>query len=159
MTELRLIKKYPNRRLYDTAESRYVTLMEVKDLISQAVPFKVVDNQSEMDITRSILLQIILELESAGQPLFSVELLERFIRLYGDPTQAAFSSFLDQSLDFFMRQQRAMGEQLQSLWGLNPMDFWLKLGEKSLSLGKETSAPPPGQAGDTAGDTDPGKPA
>ena len=94
MSNERLIKKYPNRRLYDTEESRYITLAEVKDLVMNAVAFRVVDSQNEADITRAILLQIIMEQEAGGNPLFTAAMLERFIRFYGDTAQAAFTTFL-----------------------------------------------------------------
>lgn len=137
MADERLIKKYPNRRLYDTEESRYVTLAEVKELVMRDVPFRVIDSQNEQDITRGILLQIIMEQESGGQPLFTASMLERFIRFYGDATQAAFSSFLEQSLDIFVKQQRAISEQMQSMWGNNPMEFWMKLGQQNMTLWQE----------------------
>ena len=78
----RIIKKYPNRRLYDTEKSQYVTLQQIRDLVLEEVPFVVIDQKSEDDITRSILLQIILEQESETNPLFSNDNLERFIRYY-----------------------------------------------------------------------------
>lgn len=137
MTTERLIKKYPNRRLYDTDESRYITLAEVKDLVMRAVPFRVVDSQSETDITRAILLQIIMDQESSGSPLFTATMLERFIRFYGDTTQAAFTAFLDQSLDLFIKQQRMFSEQMQGVWSGNPMDFWMKLGQQNMGFWKD----------------------
>ena len=137
MTTERLIKKYPNRRLYDTEESRYITLAEVKDLVMHAVLFRVVDSQSEADITRAILLQIIMEQEAGGNPLFTANMLERFIRFYGDTTQAAFTTFLDQSLDLFVKQQRMLTEQMQGVWTGNPMDFWMKLGQQNKNFWKD----------------------
>lgn len=137
MDSPRLIKKYPNRRLYDTEESRYVTLDDIKALVMDSSPFKVVDNQTEEDITRMILLQIIMEQESSGKPLFSADVLGRFIRFYGDSTQAAFTGFLEQSLDFFLTQQRQLSGQLQSLWSQNPVDFWLKVSERNIALFKD----------------------
>ncbi len=137
MTSERLIKKYPNRRLYDTEESRYITLSEVKDLVMRAVAFRVVDSQSEADITRPILLQIIMEQEASGSPLFTATMLERFIRFYGDTTQAAFTAFLDQSLDLFIKQQRMFNEQMKGAWGENPMDFWMKLGQQNINFWKD----------------------
>lgn len=137
MTTERLIKKYPNRRLYDTEESRYITLAEVKDLVMRSQSFRVVDSQSEADITRAILLQIIMEQEASGSPLFTATMLERFIRFYGDTTQAAFSTFLDQSLDLFIKQQRMFSEQMRGVWGGNPMDFWMKLGQQNMSFWKD----------------------
>lgn len=141
MTSERLIKKYPNRRLYDTEESRYVTLAEVKQLVMRAIPFRVVDSQTEEDLTRAILLQIIMEQESGGAPLFTAAMLERFIRFYGDTAQAAFTTFMDQSLDMFVKQQRLFSERMQDAMGDgNPMAFWLKLGEQNMALWKDLEA-------------------
>ncbi|MBM4180042.1 MAG: polyhydroxyalkanoate synthesis repressor PhaR [Betaproteobacteria bacterium] len=137
MSNERLIKKYPNRRLYDTEESRYITLAEVKELVMRSVPFKVVDSQNEQDITRGILLQIIMEQEAGGSPMFTATMLERFIRFYGDTAQAAFTNFLDQNLDLFLKQQRMFSEHMQGIWSGNPMDFWLKLGQQNMSFWKD----------------------
>ncbi|MEW5786845.1 MAG: polyhydroxyalkanoate synthesis repressor PhaR [Pseudomonadota bacterium] len=133
----RLIKKYPNRRLYDTEESRYITLAEVKDLVMRAIPFKVVDSQTEDDITRTILLQIIMEQEAGGSPLFTAAMLERFIRFYGDTAQSTFIAFLEQSLDLFVKQQRMLTEQMQGIWNGNPMDFWMKMGQQNMNFWKD----------------------
>lgn len=133
MSDARIIKKYPNRRLYDTAESRYITLAEVKDLVMQGIEFKVVDSQTEQDLTRSILLQIIMEQEAGGQPLFTSSMLARFIRFYGDAAQNTLTAFLDQGLDFFLAQQRTVNEQVKGMLGSNPVDFWLKMGQQNMS--------------------------
>ena len=85
--EIRLIKKYPNRRLYDTATSSYITLADVKQLVLDQVVFKVIDAKSDEDLTRSILLQIILEEESAGAPMFTSDMLSQIIRFYGNAMQ------------------------------------------------------------------------
>lgn len=137
MSTERLIKKYPNRRLYDTEESRYITLGEVKDLVMRAIPFKVVDSQTEQDITRPILLQIIMEQEAGGTPLFTAAMLERFIRFYGDSAQAALTTFLDQGLDLFMKQQHMLSEQMRGVWNTNPMEFWLKIGQQNMGFWKD----------------------
>ena len=137
MTSERLIKKYPNRRLYDTEESRYITLSEVRELVTRAIPFRVVDSQTEEDLTRAILLQIIMEQETGGSPMFTAPMLERFIRFYGDTAQAAFTTFLDQNLDLFVKQQRMITEQMQGMWSGNPMDFWLKLGQQNMGFWKD----------------------
>ncbi len=140
MSEERLIKKYPNRRLYDTEESRYITLLEVKDLVMRGIAFKVVDSQSEQDITRAILLQIILEQEAAGQPLFTTDMLAQFIRFYGDTAQSAFTTFLEQGLDFFLKQQQAMAEQVKGLITANPMDVWVKMGQSNMQFWNDIEA-------------------
>jgi len=124
MAEERIIKKYPNRRLYDTAQSCYITLSDVRDLVLAETPFRVIDRQSGDDITRSILLQIIMEQESGGQPLFSAEVLEQFIRNYSDTTRKGFTEYMRQSVDLFTSQQDTMREQMQEsiLQGLQPKD-------------------------------------
>ena len=132
MAAERLIKKYPNRRLYDTAESRYITLDEVRQMVLDEVPFKVVDRQSDEDITRNILLQIIMEQESGGEPMFSADLLSRFIRNYGEAAQNGFSEYLETSLRFFTEQQQVMHEQMGKVLEGTPMDYWMKLGEKNM---------------------------
>ncbi len=130
----RLIKKYPNRRLYDTTESRYITLDEVRQMVLQEMPFKVVDRQSNEDITRNILLQIIMEQESGGEPLFSADVLSRFIRNYGEAAQSGFAEYLDNSLRFFNEQQQALQEQVGKALESTPMDYWVKLGEQNMKL-------------------------
>lgn len=132
MAAERLIKKYPNRRLYDTAESRYITLDEVRTMVLNETAFKVVDRQSNEDITRNILLQIIMEQESGGQPLFSADILSRFIRNYGEAAQSGFSEYLDTSLRFFTEQQKTVQEQVGKVLGGTPMDYWMKLGEQNI---------------------------
>ena len=134
MPNERLIKKYPNRRLYDTSESRYITLDEVREMVLQEIPFKVVDRQSEEDITRNILLQIILEQESGGTPLFTADVLSRFIRNYGEATRDGFTEYLDTSLRFFSEQQNAIQQQMGKALEGTPMDYWMKLGEQNMKL-------------------------
>lgn len=130
----RLIKKYPNRRLYDTKESRYITLDEVREMVLKEIPFKVVDRQSEEDITRNILLQIIMEQESGGSPLFTADVLSRFIRNYGEATRAGFTEYLDTSLRFFSEQQSSIQEQMGKALEGTPMDYWMKLGEQNMQI-------------------------
>lgn len=135
--EVRLIKKYPNRRLYDTEESKYIKLTQVRDLIMQDIPFKVVDSQSNEDITRNILLQIILEQESESNPLFSNENLQHFIQYYSDNTRQGFSGFMEQSLNFFHEQQEMMQSQMKDMMGMNPMKYWSDMGEKNMEMWKD----------------------
>ena len=141
MAAERLIKKYPNRRLYDTAESRYITLDEVRQMALEEVPFKVIDRQSDEDITRNILLQIIMEQESGGAPLFSADVLARFIRNYGAAAQNGFSEYLETSLRFFTEQQQAMQEQMGKVLEGTPMDYWMKLGEQNMKAWQDMFNP------------------
>jgi polyhydroxyalkanoate synthesis repressor PhaR len=116
-TEVRTIKKYPNRRLYDTKVSRYITLEEVRQLVMNGVKFRVEDKRTREDITRSILLQVIAEQEEGGDPIFTSELLTHIIRFYGDPMQPSISRYLELSIQLFAQNHQAFTEQLRDLVG------------------------------------------
>ena len=119
MNDIRIIKKYPNRRLYDTNVSRYITLEEVRQLVLSNVKFRVEDKRTREDITRSILLQVISEQEEGGNgnPIFSSELLTHIIRFYGDPMQTSISRYLELSMQLFLDQNHNFAEQLRGLLG------------------------------------------
>jgi len=116
---VRLIKKYPNRRLYDTKTSSYITLADVKQMVLKQEEFQVVDAKSNDDLTRQILLQIILEEESAGAPMFSSDLLSQMIRSYGSAMQGFMGSYLEKNLEGFQQMQKALQDQSQKLYGDN----------------------------------------
>jgi len=97
----RLIKKYPNRRLYDTQTSTYITLADVKQLVMDTEDFKVIDAKSGDELTRSILLQIILEEETGGVPMFSSSMLSQIIRYYGHAMQGMMGSYLEKNVQAF----------------------------------------------------------
>jgi polyhydroxyalkanoate synthesis repressor PhaR len=120
MSESRIIKKYPNRRLYDTEESRYITLADIRRLVLDKIDFVVIDKKSEDDITRSILLQVISEQEEAGEPLFSRDFLSQAIRSYGT-MQGLVSSYMEQSLKLFMGQQQQMRDRIKGVVGVDPV--------------------------------------
>jgi polyhydroxyalkanoate synthesis repressor PhaR len=120
-TDKRIIKKYPNRRLYDTAESKYVTLSDVRHLVLDGVSFCVIDKKSGEDITRSILLQIIIEQEDDGDPMFSTEVLEQMIGFYGKSVQGQAGDFIQSSLKLFQEQQQRFQEQLTDAIQSNPL--------------------------------------
>eukprot|EP01041_Mallomonas_annulata_P030216 gene30216-52323_t len=103
---VRVIKKYPNRRLYDTDTSSYITLAEVKTLVMDNEPFVVRDAKSNDDLTRSILLQIILEEEASGVPMFSTDVLAQIIRFYGHAMQGMMGSYLEKNVQAFTDIQR-----------------------------------------------------
>lgn len=107
----RLIKKYPNRRLYDTQTSSYITLGDVKQLVLDNEAFQVVDAKSGEDLTRSILLQIILEEETAGSPIFTSSMLSQIIRFYGNAMQSIMGTFLEKNLQAFMDIQGSFQDQ------------------------------------------------
>ncbi len=112
---VRTIKKYPNRRLYDTQTSSYVTLAEIKKLVMAASPMVVVDAKTGEDLTRSILLQIILEEESAGVPMFSEAVLSNIIRFYGHAMQGHMGSYLESHVQSFMDWQSKLSESSPAL--------------------------------------------
>ena len=113
----RLIKKYPNRRLYDTKTSTYITLADVKKLVMQGQDFQIVDDKTKEDLTRSILLQIILEEENGGAPMFSSDILTQFIRSYGSAMQGMLGAYLERNMQLFGEIQKRMQEQSQKLYG------------------------------------------
>jgi polyhydroxyalkanoate synthesis repressor PhaR len=123
----RIIKKYPNRRLYDTETSSYITLQDVKKLVLGNVDFRVEDAKSKEDLTRSILLQIILEEESAGAPMFSCDMLSQIIRFYGHAMQGMMGTYLEKNIQTFMEIQKKLQDQSRQIYGQNPMlssDAW-----------------------------------
>lgn len=108
---MRIIKKYPNRRLYDTATSGYITLADVKQMVVENTPFQVRDAKSNEELTRAILLQIILEEEAAGVPMFSNDMLAQMIRFYGGAMQGVVGGMFEQNVRAFMDFQKKMAEQ------------------------------------------------
>ena len=116
---MRLIKKYPNRRLYDTKTSSYITLADVKQMVLKQEEFQVVDAKSGDDLTRQILLQIILEEESGGVPMFSSNMLSQLIRSYGNAMQGMMGSYLERNIRAFQDIQKALQEQSQKMYGDN----------------------------------------
>lgn len=127
MASPRIIKKYPNRRLYDTETSTYITLAEVKDLVLQYREFQVQDAKSGEDLTRAILLQIILEEESGGVPMFSTEMLANIIRYYGHSMQGLMGSYLERSIHAFHEAQKRFQEQAQVLMPKVPADAFANM--------------------------------
>lgn len=111
-----VVKKYANRRLYNTASSSYVTLEDLRDMVREGVDFVVLDAKSGDDITRSVLAQIIFEQESRGQNLLPIAFLRRLIRFYGDSLQGFVPSYLEASMETFARQQEAMRERFSTPW-------------------------------------------
>lgn len=107
----RIIKKYPNRRLYDTDTSTYITLSEVKQLVMSRVSFEVRDAKTSEDITRSILLQIILEEEAGGRPMFTAPVLESLIRFYGHAMQGFLGGYLEKNIQSLIEVQTRFAEQ------------------------------------------------
>ena len=110
----RVIKKYPNRRLYDTDTSTYITIAEIKQLVMDSEVFSVVDAKSGEDITRSILLQIILEEEANGSPMFTTPVLSHIIRFYGHAMQGMMGGYLEKNMQALMDMQAPMVQGVMS---------------------------------------------
>ena len=117
---MRIIKKYPNRRLYDTEISSYITLEDIRQLIIEGETFEVREAKSGKDISRSVLLQIIAEHEDIGQPILSAQLLTEIIRFYGDSLQGYIGSYLERSVDIFIDQQQNLRSQVSNIVGQTP---------------------------------------
>jgi polyhydroxyalkanoate synthesis repressor PhaR len=165
MSGERLIKKYANRRLYDASISKHVTLADIRQLIVQGEKIRVVEDKTNEDITRLILLQVIAEQEQFGKPILTTHLLESIIRFYGGPMQDYMTRYLETSVEAFMRQQESMRKQISQVLTAAPppmnamadlarqnMELWTRMQESMLGMlgGKraptpadEASGPPP----------------
>jgi len=129
----RVIKKYPNRRLYDTAQSRYITLSDVRRLVVEKQEFVVVDQKTHEDITRSILLQVIAEQEN-GEPMMSQDFLSQVIRSYGSAMQGFVGSYLENSLKLFANQQQQMRERMNESGATDPFTAFANLTQKNMDF-------------------------
>ncbi len=136
MSQLRIIKKYPNRRLYDTELSSYVTLEDVRQLIIEGEGFEVRDARSGKDLTRSVLLQILAEHEDIGQPIFSTQLLTTVIRFYGDSLQGIIGSYLERSIQVFSEQQQQLRGTLGNLVVQAPWQLLNQLADRNMEIWK-----------------------
>jgi polyhydroxyalkanoate synthesis repressor PhaR len=157
MSNERVIKKYANRRLYDSTESRHVTLDDIRKMIVSGAKVKVVDDKSGEDLTRGVLLQVIAEQDQFGTPVLSTELLESIIRFYGNPVQEMLTRYMEQSVTALARQQDAMrAEMTKALAGpMAPladfarqnMEQWSKIQASMMSAfaGTKPDSAPPGQ--------------
>ena len=131
MSEPRVIKKYPNRRLYDTVESRYITLADIRRLVVDRVDFVVIDKKSQADITRTILLQVISDQEHTGEPVMSQDFLSQVIRTYGGQMQSLVGSYLEQSLKYFTSEQGELSERVKNTVGAEPAEAVSRLSQKN----------------------------
>lgn len=134
MSEERLIKKYANRRLYDASQSRHITLDDIRKLVIEGVKLKVVEDKTNEDITRLILLQVIADQEQFGRPILSTQLLESLIRFYGNSLQGFFSSYLEKSVETFMRQQEVVQTQLSQMISSAPLSTMSELTRQNLEV-------------------------
>lgn len=135
MSKQRIIKKYPNRRLYDTEISKYVTLNDVRQFVIDREAIKVVDAKTKADLTRSVLLQIILEQEEDGEPIMSAEMLEQLIRFYGDPFQHNFASYLENSVKLIAEQRAKVRGKLEQ--AADPFSMMTSLANRNMEVFKE----------------------
>lgn len=137
MASTRVIKKYPNRRLYDTEISSYITIEDVRQLIVDGEEFEVRDARSGDDLTRQVLLQIIAEHEQDGEPVLSTQLLSQIIRFYGDSLQGFMGNYLERSMQVFLDQQAQFRNQVGGMLGQTPWAMMNQLTERNLTLWKE----------------------
>lgn len=128
----RLIKKYANRRLYDTEESRYVTLEDIRALIAMGIDVEVHDETKDEDITRGLLLQIVSEQEYAGRPVLNEQFLTHLIRFYGHPMQDFMGEYLAKSVRAFMSQQQTMQEQFDQALSAASLETMREFAGKNL---------------------------
>ena len=147
MSKERLIKKYANRRLYDASISKHVTLADIRQLIVQGERIRVVEDKTNEDITRLILLQVIAEQEQFGKPILTTQLLESIIRFYGGPMQDFMTRYLESSVEAFMRQQESLQQQISQMLTVAPppmnamaelarqnMELWARMQESMLGM-------------------------
>lgn len=132
MNTRRVIKKYANRRLYDTVDSKHVTLADIRTLIVHGEDIQIVDDTTGDDITRSLLLQIIVDQEQAGQPLLTEYLLAQLIRFYGNPMQGMMADYLQKNVETFVNQQELIQTQMNSVLSATPLHTMRDIMNKNL---------------------------
>lgn len=137
MAEIRIIKKYPNRRLYDTEISSYITIEDVRQLIIDGEEFEVRDAKTGEDLSRAVLLQIIADQEQDGEPMLSTQLLSQIIRFYGDSLQGFMGNYLERSMQVFLDQQQQFRQQMGNLLGQTPWTMMNQLTERNMELWQE----------------------
>lgn len=132
---MRILKKYPNRRLYDTQESVYVTLEDVRMMVLEKSPLQILDSKSGKDLTRSVLLQIISEQEAEGhEPLLTDKVLQQIIRFYGDSMQGVLSRYIEQSIMTFLDQQEMYQRRMREVLNANPIKLMQRLADQNISF-------------------------
>jgi polyhydroxyalkanoate synthesis repressor PhaR len=134
MSEIRIIKKYPNRRLYDTTLSKYITLSDVKELVMTTEEFQIIDAKSKEEITRTILLQIIIEQEEDGAPMLSTNTLEQLIRFYGDPVQGNVARYLEKTFVLLGEQRSDMKNKFSTVITKDPVSMMSDMTKRNLKI-------------------------
>lgn len=137
---VRVIKKYPNRRLYDTEISSYITIEDVRQLVVEGEDFQVRDARTGDDLTRCVMLQIIAEHEQDGEPVLSTQLLSQIIRFYGDSLQCYMGNYLERSMQLFLEEQQSFRQQMGGMLGQTPWAMMNQLTERNLEQWKEFQA-------------------
>lgn len=128
MNKSKIIKKYANRRLYDTEASKHVTLNDIRQMIVQGDDIQIIEDTSGEDITRPLLLQIIVDQEQTnGQPILTEILLAQLIRFYGNPMQGMMAEYLQKSVSTFLNQQNTVQTQMQNMLSNTPLDTMREL--------------------------------
>lgn len=136
MSTARIIKKYPNRRLYDTEDSRYITLTDVRELVLSKTEFVVIDKRTGDDITRPILLQVISEHEQHGEAIMSEDFLSQVIRSYGKVVPSFMEHYLEQSMNLFITQQQNLRGQVKRVVGIDPVEAVTDIAQKNFNRWK-----------------------
>lgn len=132
---MRILRKYTNRRLYDTSRSCYITLEDVRGLVLENIPFQVQDSKTGKDLTRNILLQIISEQEGEGAGMLTNQVLQQLIRFYGDSMSGMMGQYLEQSIGVFLSQQDRIRAQMESMIdATNPLKMMNKLAGGNMSM-------------------------
>ena len=158
MSNERVIKKYANRRLYDSTGSRHVTLDDIRKMIVSGDKVKVIDDKSGEDLTRAVMLQVISEQEQFGTPVLSLELLESIIRFYGNPVQEMLTRYMEQSVGSLVRQQQVMRTEMAKVlegpmapmaeFARQNMEQWAKIQNSMMSAFAASKPPAPAPADD-----------
>ena len=149
----RVIKKYPNRRLYDTEISSYITIEDVRQLVVEGEEFEVRDARTGEDLTRCVMLQIIAEHEQDDEPVLSTQLLSQIIRFYGDSLQCYMGNYLERSMELFLEEQQSFRQQIGGMLGQTPWAMMNQLTERNLEIWKEFQQNLVGGMGRSAGGT------
>ena len=149
MSDTRIIRKYPNRRLYDTQTGQFINTDALRQMVVDGEPFSVVDSKTKKDLTRQTLLQVLTEAEESGEPLLSEQVLRQMIRFYGSVMQSAFRPYLEQAITQFLSHQESMQKQLDTLFTNGPMSAMQELARAQGEMVKQWTtlwnppAPPP----------------
>jgi len=134
LSDHRIIKKYPNRRLYDTEQSKYITVADLRTLITEGIDIEVQDASSGDDITRAVLLQIINDQENKDEPMFTTEMLTRMIRFYGGKSQHMFTDYLGKSLEVFLEQHQTYQNSLAEMFDQSPMHSLSEITRRNMEI-------------------------